>query len=456
MKIIGIEPKSPGLHVFSKWAIPRLGLPILGAILSQNGHRVKIFVEEISKIDWPEILSADLALISTITSTAPRAFELAQRIAAQGIPVTLGGPHPSALPEESLGFADFVVRGEGEEIILPLANAIKRGKNFETIPGLSYKLFGRTFHNSAPESWCELNNYPAPNFSLIQGWSEKNVVPIQTSRGCPYDCKFCCVQKIFGRRLRHKSVKKTLEEIKSHNRAKHIFFVDDNFTAAPEKTEELLLEILSEKLKIEWSAQVRTNIAENENLISLMKKTGCFAVQIGAESINPESLRDIRKKQTVDDIVRAIKVFHRYGIKVHGMFVLGFDADNVSTIRETTKFAIRQKIDFIQMAILTPLPGTDTYEEMEKENRLLPIGWDKYDAHHIVFRSVIAPPRLQIETVKAMAKFYSWRQVAKNFFLMKWHNGWIRLYGHRLTGRWKKEIKEYLKFLRLVCRWRHT
>lgn len=453
MKIVGIEPKSPGLHVFSKWAIPRLGLPILGAILSQAGNEVKIFVEEIAKIDWSEVSSADLVMISTITSTAPRAFEFAQGIKAKGIPVILGGPHPSALPGESLEFADFVVRGEGEKIILPLIKAIENGRGFEDIKGLSYKLFGQIFHNPAQESWCNLDDYPAPNFSLIQGWSGKNVVPIQTSRGCPYDCKFCCVQKIFGRQVRHKSAEKVIEELKNQ-KAKHIFFVDDNFAANPEKTKELLRKIINENLKIEWSTQVRIGSAKDTELISLMKRAGCFVIQIGIESINPESLEDVRKKQTVNEIVEGIKVFHRYGIKIHGMFVVGFDADNIKTVRETAKFAIK-KVDSAQIMILTPLPGTETYGVLQKENRLLPIDWDKYDAHHIVFLSKIAPHLLQIETVKAMARFYSWRQVVKNLFLMKWWNGWAKFYGHRLTNRWKKEIKEYLKFLRVICQW-HT
>lgn len=456
MRIVCIEPKSPGLHVFSKLTIPRLGLPILGTILSQAGHKVKIFVEEISKINWSEVLSANLVMISTITSTAPRAFEFAQGIKAEGIPVILGGPHPSALPEESLEFADFVVRGEGEKIILPLIKAIENWKGFENINGLSYKIFGQIFHNPLQESWCNLNNYPAPNFSLIQGWSGKNVVPIQTSRGCPYDCKFCCVQKIFGRQIRHKSAEKIIEELKSQKAAKHIFFVDDNFAANPEKTKELLQKIINENLKIEWSTQVRIGSAKDTELISLMKQAGCFVVQIGIESINPESLKDSHKKQTVDEIVAGIKVFHQYGIKVHGMFVVGFDTDNIKTIKETTKFAIKQKIDSIQIMILTPLPGTDTYEELQKENRLLPIDWDKYDAHHIVFRSSIVPHLLQIETVKAMTKFYSWQQTAKDFFLMRWWNGWIKFYGHRLTHQWKKEIEEYLKFLGVICHWTNS
>ena len=455
MKIIFIEPKAPGLHVFSRWTIPRLGSLILGTMLKQVGHQVKVFIEEVLRIDWEEIYRADLVGISTITSTAPRAYFYAKQISKKGIPVVLGGPHPTALPDEALKYADFVVRGEGEEVILPLVKAIETGRGFENIKGLSYKLFGKIIHNPPVSSWCDLNDYPAPDFSLVDGWTGENIVSIQTSRGCPFGCKFCSVTATFGRKMRHKTVERIIKEIRESIPCRHIFFCDDNFTANKEKTKELLRKIIEEKLDIEWSCQVRADAARDGELVSLMKKAGCYTVCIGMESVNPDSLKESRKAQTVEDIIASVRMFHRYGIRVYGMFVVGFDSDTVKTVRQTVKFVKNEGVDLIQVAILTPLPGTATYFELKKENRLLPgIGWDKYDGHHVVFSpNNILANRLQIEVMKASARFYSWQQVVKKLLRMDWWGVKIRVYGHYLSKKWQNNVKSgHLKMLNAISR----
>lgn len=453
MKIIFIEPKSPGIHVFSRWAIPRLGTVILATILKKAGYEVKIYIEEIAKIIWEEVYSADLVGISTITSTAPRAYDFASRISSKGIPVVLGGPHPTALPEEALKFADFVIRGEGEEVILPLIKALQIGKGFENIKGLSYKLFGRIVHNSPSLSWCDLNKYPIPDFSLIENWRKDSIVPIQTSRGCPYNCKFCSVTQIFGRKLRHKNIERVVEEIGSQD-SKLIFFVDDNFTADKNRTKALLRRIIKEKLNIEWSCQVRVDAAQDKELVNLMKKAGCSTVFIGMESINPQSLKDIRKNQTLDDIIVSIREFHLRKIRVHGMFVVGFETDDAKTVRKTVKFAIKEGIDSIQILILTPLPGTETYEELKSAGRLFEKDWSKYDGSYVLFESKkISSYRLQVEAMRATLKFYSWWQIIKNILKLDWWGTKIKVYGHYLSKKWQSQIKDtYLKILKSFSR----
>ena len=457
MKIIFIEPKPSGLHVFSRWAayIPRIGSVLLATILKQAGHRVNVYIEAISKIDWAQVFAADVVMLSTITSTAPRAYDFAKNISNRGIPVVLGGPHPTALPDEALRYADFVVRGEGEEVVLPLIKAIETGRGFENIKGLSYKLFNKIIHNPSLSSWCDLNDYPAPDFHLIKGWTGKNIISIQTSRGCPFGCKFCSVTTTFGRKMRHKTAERVIEEIKTNFPCRHIFFCDDNFAADKEKTKELLRKIIEEKLDIEWSCQVRVDAAKDEELVSLMKKAGCFTVCSGMESVNPESLKESRKAQTVEDITTGVRVFHRHKIRVYGMFMAGFDSDTIKTIRTTTKFARKEGIDLIQIAILTPLPGTATYSELKAENRLIPgVGWDKYDGHYVVFRPEnILADCLQIEAMKASARFYSWRQVARSILKGDWWGAKIRTYGHYLSKKWQNNVKSgHLKMLNAISR----
>lgn len=457
MKIVFIEPKPSGLHIFSRWAayIPRLGSVLLATMLKQADHEVDVFIEAIRPVDWDKVFAAGVVMLSSITSTVPRAYDYAKIISDRGIPVVLGGPHPTALPDEALKYADFVVRGEGEEVVLPLVKAIETGKGFENIKGLSYKLFGKIIHNPPLFSWCDLDDYPAPDFSLVNGWTGKNIVSIQTSRGCPFGCKFCSVTATFGRKMRHKTAERVIEEIKANLPCRHIFFCDDNFTASKEEAKKLLGRIIEEKLNIQWSCQIRADAARDEQLVSLMSRAGCFTVCIGMESINPESLKESKKAQTVEDIIASVRMFHRHKIRVYGMFVVGFDSDTIKTIRQTVKFVKKEGVDLIQIAILTPLPGTATFAELKAENRLLPgIGWDKYDGHYVVFRPEnILADRLQIEAMKASARFYSWRQVAKKLLKMDWWGVKIRVYGHHLSKKWQNHVENsHLKVLRLLSK----
>ena len=138
-------------------------------------------------------------------------------------------------------------------------------------------------------------------------------------------------------------------------------------------------------------------------------------VFVGMESVNPETLKGYNKKQDVDDIAYCVKRFHSFGIMVHGMFIFGADEDNLLTIDETVNFALRNNIDTVQFALLTPLPGTKTYREFESAGRLLTRDWSLYDGHHVVFQpGQMSPLELQEAAIRAFKKFYSFRNIFKN------------------------------------------
>ena len=171
--------------------------------------------------------------------------------------------------------------------------------------------------------------------------------------------------------------------------------------------------------------------------LSLMAKAGCAVACVGFESINTKTLEVYQKKQTVDDIINAIHSFHRKKIRIHGMFVLGSDNDNENTIWDTLKFAIKQKIDTIQMMILTPLPGTKVYEELHAQKRIFSRDWSLYDGQHVVFKpKLLSAKQLQLNVVRAYAKFYS---LSKSFsLLIKLHfrNAMFRFMGYRIVREW--------------------
>ena len=297
-----IEAGSPGLHIFSKFPIPRLGAVLLPTILRERGYEVKAFVENVAEPDWSFIESSDLVYISTITSTAIRAYRMAKRLKALDIPVIIGGTHPTFLPDEALEYADFVIRGEGEHSLVELLEYMEKGTPALTgIKGLSYRgRDGRIVHNTSREFIEDLDSLPEPDFSLVHNWNASNPYPLSTSRGCAYDCKFCSVIRMFGKSYRFKSVEATLKKLKHvASTSKAIkFIVDDNFAANKRRTKEILRGMIAEGIKTLWSAQVRVDVASDPELLRLMADSGCHTLYIGFESINPKTLEEYNKKQS--------------------------------------------------------------------------------------------------------------------------------------------------------------
>ena len=447
-----IEAKSPGSHIFSRTALPRLGSILLSTILKNKGYNAKVFIEDIAAPDWKELEDADLICISSITSTAPRAFQIADRFRKLGIPVALGGVHSTFLPEESLQHADYVIRGEGEETLVELLEHLNAGKSLESIRGLSYRDGNQQIvHNPERELLKDLNEAPIPDFNIVYKWAEKaKVIPIATSRGCPFACRFCSVIPMFGRQYRFKSIDRVLEEIRAAAPYKgHVFFIDDNFAANKKRTKTLLKAMIDNKIKIEWSAQVRTDIAKDPELLDLMEKAGCFSVYIGFESINPATLSLYNKGQGLADIENAIRAVKDHSINIHGMFVLGSDTDDIETIRNTQKFARRLDIESIQFMMLTPLPGTPVFEELKEAGRLIHTDWSKYDAHHAVFEpKLMTAFELHVETLKAMSRFYSWPAIFRNLWQFHFFYAVVGLYGKRSVRKALAGAKHYVDHLK--------
>ncbi|UCB52690.1 MAG: radical SAM protein [Candidatus Zixiibacteriota bacterium] len=462
-KIVGIEPAPPGFHVFSAFKLPRLGLPMMGTILRDKGYRVRLFCQDLAPVDWEETLSADLVMISTITSTAPEAYDIAKkikekaRVLGRDITVVMGGAHVTFMAEEALdNYADFVVRGEGEETILELAAWLENGNDATSvsrIPGLSYKIGTRVYHNERRSYLRNQDSLPTPELSLIKGWKEPGIFPVLSSRGCPFDCTFCSVTKMFGHKYRVRSPEKVLEDIRYYHRLypkAWMFFYDDNFAADKKRTKRLLRLMVENDMIFPWTAQSRLDVVKDRELLQLMHRAGCKVLYIGLESVNPQTLLEYKKRQTVDEMGEAIKILHQYKIKTHGMFVLGGEQDDRETVMQTVRSAIKWKIDTAQMVILTPLPGTPLYDKLVSENRVTSFDWSQYDGHHVVYKpNKMSVWELQFGVMlEAMPKFYSLWQVIKAGVRFKYKNFIFRAYGHWMLIRWKVHNSRYLEELK--------
>ncbi len=455
-KIIFIEPKAANLHVFKQFRLPRLGLFILGALMKKRGWETEIIVEEIANINFKKIKEATIVGISTITSTANRAYAIADRVKAMGIPVIMGGPHVTFETEEALSHSDFVVRGEGENALMAFIDAWEGSRDFSTVPNLSYKLDNEIVHNHKEDFITKLDGLPYPDFNLITSMAQKiggvKIIPIQTSRGCPFHCEFCSVTGMFGKKYRFRSTENIINELKQYDSKKHfIFFYDDNFTADKKRAKELLNAMIKNKLRFKWSTQVRTDIVKDMELVKLMKKAGCNVLYIGLESINPDSLIAMKKSQTVADISKAIRILLKHKFFVHGMFVYGFDDDNWKTVKETINFAKKAKITSTQFLILTPLPGSDLYKKMKEENRILFDDWSLYDTHHVVFKPKnFSIFELQWAQIISHNKFYSMVRIIRRFLLGRWFGATVAYYARGLNRLWQKKNKTFMKAIDLL------
>ncbi len=461
-KVVLIEPKAPGLHVYSHWKLPRLGLPLLGSVLRQElGIEPTIYFQLISRLDWDEIGSSDLVGISSITSTAPEAYRILRKVKEYGdIPVVFGGAHPTFLPEEALAAgADFVVRGEGESTFPELIRYLngEKGASLEKIGGLSYRAEGIVRHNPDQPRPRHLSELPWPDLTLIKDFGRCKIVPIVTSRGCPHACSFCSVTEMFGRRYRFRETEDIIAELKAlyeANPKATVFFYDDNFTANRARTVQLLERMLEEGLNRKWSAQARVDIARDPELLDLMKSSGCNMLYLGLESINPATLEQFNKAQTVEDVSLVVQELHKRKIFVHGMFVIGSDADTPTTISETVRFAKKARVDSVQFMILTPVPGTLLYRELEDQKRIFDHNWERYTGFHPVFYPRnMSPGRLQFETMlRAYRKFYSVWQCWKMGLSFHWKDMAVRIIGHRMVVKWRQYNRSAVKSLKKIYR----
>ncbi|MFQ5866002.1 MAG: B12-binding domain-containing radical SAM protein [bacterium] len=443
-KIVVIETKSSHLHVYSDVPIPRIGSVLLGTIMKNRGYDVKVYVEDIEEVDIGEMLEADLVGISALTSTAPRSYKIAKIAREAGIPVVIGGTHVTFEPDEALDYCDYVLRYEADFTFEQLVHCLEDGGDLSKISDLSYWEDGQKIHNPAGALPTNLDNLPYPEFSMIEGNFTGQVVSISTARGCPFDCSFCSVTTFNGKNVRAKSVDRVLDEIEYHLsrfNVQYLFFADDIFNYNRKRTKQILQGMIDRGITPLWGAQFRHEAARDKELLELMRASNCDRAYVGFESINQKTLDLFGKRETVQNIKDAVAAFHNYKIKIHGMFVVGSDEDTVDTIKDTTHFVKKWDIDSAQLMMLVPIPGSRDYVQYKTGQReLLSKDWSLYDGHHALHvPKNMTPYELQVETMKAMGKFYNLHSIFKRIIKLDFFEAILRYRGYRLIKNWYKD-----------------
>jgi radical SAM superfamily enzyme YgiQ (UPF0313 family) len=433
----------------------RLGLPVLGALMTARGHEVRIYAESLHEVDWDDVLSSDLVGISTTTSTAVRSYRYAQRVRDAGVPVVMGGPHVTFLADEALDFCDYVVRNEGEQTLVELVDYLRGRGAIQDIKGLSYRTAdGIAVHNEVRPLLASLDDIPWPDMNLVVGGEKIHPAPILSSRGCPFGCEFCSVVLMFGRRVRVVDPAEVVKQIK-RLKPRKLFFYDDNFFISKRRGKELLKLMIDAKLDVPWFAQIRVDsickdgVVDTETL-DMLWNSGCRIVYLGLESVNPATLKEYHKESSIDDMAGGLEALANRGIHTHGMFVFGADSDTVESLSKTADFASDHGLNSIQFLCLTPLPGTRQTAQFEAEGRIFTKNWSLYDGHHVVFwPKQMTPYELQMVTLDAHKRFYRGRRI---FDLTPDSPRYRKhqLEGYVLARAWEhvRENREFLRELR--------
>ena len=398
MKILFISPTVDAEKRTNKeLMMPQLALYILEG-LTPPEHEVKIIEEETNHIDLEQ--ECNLVGISCMTANAPRAYELCQEFKKRGKTVILGGVHPTILPNEALQHADSVVVGEAEGVWETLL------KDFQN-NNLKSK-----YYNPIPN----LDKYVPKDFSKIITKRLVNLIPIMTSRGCPYNCDFCCVTNLFGKKIRHIPIENVVRDIQESG-AKSFIFLDDNIIGHPKYAKALFKAI--KPLNIIWVGQASISLlASDDELMQLAAESGCKILFFGIESVSEEQLQSMRKAfNEIEHLESAIKKIKKLGILIHASMVFGFDNDTKEVFKDTVRFLIKNKVSTVSFNVLTPYPGTKIYEELNNEHRLTTTNWKYYDHNTVVFKPKnMTPYELQIGKINARKKLYSISSVIKRSF----------------------------------------
>ena len=360
------------------------------------------FAAEIQLIDEgideivPDAIDADLVGISAITGTAPRAYEIAGALRRRGIPVVLGGVHPTLAPDEAMRHADAVAVGYAEESWPRLLRDFVAGRmapRYDQDPNLS------------------LAGLPFPRRDLFDGGMVNVAHTLEATRGCIYQCDFCVVPAAWGRPLQ-KPIADVVADIRQM-RAKRVIFLDLNLIADVPYAKELFTALVP--LKVQWGGLATTTIAWDDELLDLAARSGCRGLLIGFESLNQAALVETKKafnmRRDYHEVVRKIRDRR---IALMGCFVFGFDHDTLDSFDETVEFVMASRMDLPRYAIAVPFPGTGLYRRLKAEGRITTEDWSLYDGQHVVFepRNMTAGQLLH-HTRRAWTTTYSYQSIWK-------------------------------------------
>ena len=459
-KIRFVEPGVPqyrksikNFYTYNKYIrTPSVGLLTLATLTKDVIEDTFMYSESISKIEWDDVLDADIVFIGIFTFAAERGYELARYIRANSKAIiVMGGLHASMNYTEAVNYCDYVLLGEGDETIITFIQAVRNSLPID-FPGAAYKS-GQEVICTGPARPPE-NINTIPDRHLLYRYSKMagyNTIwaQVHASRGCPHNCDYCAVVRHFGHKVRTRTPGNIVEDMKQAiafqeqgffprlNRI--LWFTDDNFFADRTWAISVLHAIIDSKVKYHFTVQARFEVGFDDEMLVLLKEAGFLELAMGIEFLEDEAFASNHKKSTYSEISRSVENIKKHGLSVRGLFIMGADNHTKGVGDRLANFVIEHDIHGVLIQSMYFVPGTPSFES--HKDKLIHQNWSKYNGNVVHYPENISPYDLQLEIIHASRKIYSRQRMIETIFGGKAFNT-VMFIGEYF---WQKSVRCELK-----------
>ncbi|HKZ39518.1 MAG TPA: radical SAM protein, partial [Candidatus Hodarchaeales archaeon] len=431
IKVALIVPPATGM---SKMWCPNLpiGFAYLAAVLEKAGYELAVFDCPALDLDHKALgaklgsFEPDVVGITSVTPTINSSI-LTARLAKEACPnarIILGGPHPTFMDTQILSEnpdVDVIVRGEGEQTMLELLQVMFGSGDLQTVSGISFRKNRQVIRASNRPFIQNLDELPRPAYhyfalSKYQIFG-KSILPILTSRGCPFQCAYCVSSRMVGKPFRARSPKNVVDELewlRDEHRASAFSFYDDTFTYDKHRAIEICEQIKKRDIGVPWDCQTRVDQISEEILVK-MRDANCQLVSFGAESGCQKILDSVNKKTTIEQNEKAVKMAKKVGLSVGISIIIGYPGETPGTLKQTFAFVRRTKPDYVYLCCATPYPGTELRSTLEELGWAMSTDWNRYDMQGSVFEDPSLPVDLAETRREFYNHFYSWSFILRQF-----------------------------------------